>query len=149
MTAGSPAGLPAARTPVTRVSAWLQTLEHGLVTEGVDEAEACVALAWAAGQTIDIDAEERRGTLRRAVLLLASGGDPRRLPDLDERAAVAVAEDLDRPERRASLSSGLSGLRDSAALLPHVLRLLEDLLADGDLSWRLFALSLLAEELEE
>ena len=37
-----------------------------------------LGLAWLAGQQVELDQEELRATLRRAELLLAAGGDPRR-----------------------------------------------------------------------
>ncbi|MBA2383968.1 MAG: hypothetical protein H0V68_04805, partial [Actinobacteria bacterium] len=36
------------------------------------------ALAWLAGQDVELDHDERHATLRRSELLLAAGGDPRR-----------------------------------------------------------------------
>jgi hypothetical protein len=96
-----------------------------------------VAVAWIAGREIAFEAEELRSALRRALLLLAAGGDPRREPELDGRAVTALAAELDRPERRAELEAALRGLRDGAA----------ELLADPELAWRVFACSLLADEL--
>jgi hypothetical protein len=96
-----------------------------------------VTVAWLAGRGVELDPDELRGALRRALLLLAAGGDPRREPEPDGRAATALAAELDRPERRAQLEKALAALRDSA----------ESLLADPDLAWRTLACSLLAEDL--
>nr|MBA2474472.1 hypothetical protein [Actinomycetota bacterium] len=60
----------------TRV--WLEQLEAGLGTEaGTDPS---VQLAYLAGVDVLLEAEDEevRGALRRAVLLLAAGGDPQR-----------------------------------------------------------------------
>jgi hypothetical protein len=106
----------------------------------VTEREASlVSVAWIAGRSVAFDPDELRGPLRRALLLLATGGDPRREPELDGRAVSALAAELDQPERRAELESALRELRDAA----------DELLADPDLAWRALACALLAEELAE
>jgi hypothetical protein len=96
-----------------------------------------VTLAWFAGREVALDADELHGALRRALLLLAAGGDPRREPELEGRAVTALAAELDRPERRAALVAALRKLREGA----------DRLLADPDLAWRAFACALLADEL--
>ena len=96
-----------------------------------------VSIAWLAGRGVAIDPDELHGALRRAVLLLAAGGDPHREPELDGRAVTALAAELDRPERRAELEAALRELRDRVARL----------LADPDLAWRALACALLAEGL--
>lgn len=106
-----------------------------------------VSLALFGGQRVALDEEELRGARRRAMQLLAAGGDPRREPDLDGRAVTALAADLDRPERRAALAAGLAELRQAVQDLPQVARRLDGLLANEDLAWRWFACMLLAEEL--
>src|SRR5204863_7173421 len=96
-----------------------------------------VSIAWLAGRSVGLDPDELHGALRRAVLLLAAGGDPHREPELDGRAVTALAAELDRPERRAELEAALRELRERAS----------SLLADPDLAWRALACALLAEEL--
>jgi len=96
-----------------------------------------VAIAWLAGRGVSLDPGELHGALRRAVLLLAAGGDPHREPELDGRAVTGLAAELDRPERRAELEAALRELRDGTSRL----------LADSDLAWRALACALLAEEL--
>jgi hypothetical protein len=96
---------------------------------------------------VELEEEELRGARRRALQLLAAGGDPRREPELDGRAVRALAADLDRPERRATLAAGLAELREAVQGLPHVAHRLDGLLADDDLAWRWYACTLLAEEL--
>jgi len=54
-----------------------------LEAEGGD---ATAALAWVAVQGVDLDAEELAAARRRALLVLASGGDPRRDLEPDSRA---------------------------------------------------------------
>jgi hypothetical protein len=96
-----------------------------------------VPVAWFAGREVPLDPDELHGALRRALLLLAAGGDPRRDPELDGRAVTALAAELDRPERRAALEAALRRLRDGA----------DELVVDPELAWRAFACALLADEL--
>ena len=122
--------------------AWLERLDAGLE----DERAALPVLAFAAGQGVELEGEELRGALRRAVLLLAAGGDPHRDPALDGRPVAALAHDLDTPERRVALANGLAGLAAAAGGLPRVGAAL-DLLRDPELAWRCYAAALIAEEL--
>ena len=91
-----------------------------------------IPLAWLAGRAVEVDEDERRGAVRRSLLLLAAGGDPTRDFDLDGRAVTALADELDTSERRAALDDGL---RELGADVP------------SEVAWRAFAASLLAEEL--
>ena len=77
-------------------------------------------LAWLAGQEIELDAEEVKATVRRAELLLAAGGDPRRELELDGRAVTAVADDLDEPGARGQLEDSLARLATEAEGLAAV-----------------------------
>jgi hypothetical protein len=112
-------------------------------------ADALALLAWLAGREVELDADAAQGALRRAVLLLAAGGDPRRGPDLDSRAVTALAAELDTPERRTALAAGIVRLRGEAAGFARVSEALGALDADPELAWRAFACGLLAEELGE
>ena len=94
-----------------------------------------------------VQPDELNPALRRAMLLLAAGGDPTRELELDGRAVGALAAELDRPERRAEVSRGLETLRAEAAGLDRVSRALEELLLDADLTWRAYVCALLADEL--
>ena len=96
-----------------------------------------------------IGEDELRGSLRRAMLLLATGGDPHRAIELDGRAVTALAGELDLPERRAALERGLGELRPEADGLPAVAVALDALLGDGDLAWRAYAAGVLGEALAE
>jgi hypothetical protein len=106
-------------------------------------------LAYVAGQDVELDLDELAGARRRALLLLASGGDPHRELELDGRAVTALADDVDTPSRRAQLAHGLEELRARTAGLSRPAAALERLLANADLAWRAYAAALLAEELAE
>jgi len=131
------------------VADWLDRLEARLAGDEGDElAVALVSLAYAAGQDVVLPAGERRAVGRRALLLLATGGDPGRGLDLDGRAVVAFAGELDAPARRAALAAGIDDLRRLARGHPHVSEALRALAAEPDIAWRAFAAAVLAEELE-
>ena len=104
-------------------------------------------LAYVAGQTIELDDEELNGARRRALLLVAAGGDPHRELEVDDRAVKALAADLYNDERRDQLGRSIDALvlrvRELAAAREAALFLAGDV----DLAWRLFSLGLLAEEL--
>jgi hypothetical protein len=130
---------------------WLTDLEGSLAAEPGSEslATAVVVLAAVAGEEVPVSEAEAHGACRRALVLLAAGGDPARGLDLDGRAVSAVADDLDRPERRAALTHALEHLRDEAAGLPYVSEAVHGLLDAPDVAWRSYACSLLAETLGE
>jgi len=113
------------------------------------ETDVRPALALLAGRELVIEPSELDPALRRAMLLLAAGGDPHRQLELDGRAVGALAAELDRPERRATVSRGLEALHAEAPGLPQVSRALEELLLDATLAWRAYACALLADELDE
>ena len=102
-------------------------------------------LAYLAGTAVEHDSAERYAAFRRAELLLATGGDPRRPVELSDRAVDTVAEDIATPARRKQLASGLAGLEPQAAGLPAVGEALRLLRADLELAWRVYAWALLAE----
>jgi hypothetical protein len=104
-------------------------------------------LAYLAGQAVEIDEGERNGALRRALLLVAAGGDPHRDLDIDERAVKAVATDLHTDERREQLARSIDALVLRVRELPTAREGALYLAGDVDLAWRLFSLGLLAEEL--
>ena len=120
-----------------------------LERSGLDprSSELLVVLCWFAKDDIAIDEAELNGARRRAMFVLAAGGDPHRDVDLDSVAAERLAAELDTPERRAQLAAALAGL--PADDLPAITAAVELLRADGELAWRSFALSLLADELAE
>jgi hypothetical protein len=104
-------------------------------------------LALIAGRVVSLDPAEVRGAQRRGVQLLATGGDPQRDLDLNGRAVLAVATDLETDERREALVASLAALRGRAEGLSHVTERIDALAADPGLAWRWFAVTLLAEEL--
>lgn len=130
---------------------WLLGLESSLAEdEGGDElATALVVLASVAGREVQIGGDEAHGASRRALLLLAAGGDPDRGLDLNGRAVTALAEDLRTVDRQLALERGLDELKAQAKGLPHVTEALAALRATPDVAWRAYACSLLAEELGE
>jgi hypothetical protein len=112
------------------------------------ETDVRPALALVAARDLVIEPNELGPPLRRAMLLLAAGGDPHRELELDGRAVTALAAELDRPERRAEVSRGLEALREEAAGLANVSPALEELLLNAGLAWSAYACALLADELE-
>ena len=108
---------------------WLADLERSLAEDADDTlAVGLVVLASIAGADVRVDEDERHGAVRRALLLLAAGGDPNRGLDLNGRAVSTLAADLDEPERREALHA----------------------LANApDVAWRAYACSLLAQELDD
>jgi hypothetical protein len=104
-------------------------------------------LAWLAGQDVDLDPDEVKATVRRAELLLAAGGDPRRDLELDGRAVTAVADDLDEPGARDQLEDSLARLTTAAEGLTAVSDGLARLRSQPDLAWQSYACALLAEAL--
>lgn len=104
-------------------------------------------LAFVAGQGIDLPDDELNGALRRGLLLRATGGDPQRELEVDERAVKAVAVDLFTEERREQFARGVDALVHRVRDLPTARDATLFLAGDIDLAWRLFALGLLAEEL--
>ena len=113
------------------------------------DAELSTSLAYLAGTSVELDAGEVRAAVRRAELLLAAGGDPRRELEPDGRAVAALAADLDDETARAELREALERLAAEADGLPRVSAALAALLADDDLAWRSFACARLAEALAE
>ena len=107
-----------------------------------------LGLAWLAGQEVELDPDEVKATVRRAELLLAAGGDPRRELELDGRAVTSVAEDLDEPEARDQLEDSLARLATASEGLPAVSDGLAQLRAQPDLAWQSYACALLAEAMD-
>jgi hypothetical protein len=104
-------------------------------------------LAYVAGRDVELDADELSAARRRAVLLLAAGGDPHRDLELDGRAVTALAADLAADTPRAQLAAGLDAL--DAHGLPRTTAALDRLRSDPELAWRAYAAALVAEELGE
>ena len=109
--------------------------------------ELLVVLCWLVQDDVALDEGELNAARRRAMFVLAAGGDPHRDVDLDSIAAERLAGELDTPERRAQLATALGEI--PADDLPTVSAAVESLRADPELAWRSFALSLLADELAD
>ena len=109
--------------------------------------ELLVALVWLVLADIEIHEEELNGARRRAMLVLAAGGDPHRELDFHSVAAERLAAELDSPARRKALNDALERL--PAADLWTVQQGIETLEGDPDLAWRCLGLALLADELAD
>jgi hypothetical protein len=115
---------------------------------GLDSSsELRVVLCWLVQDRVTVDREELNAARRRAMFVLAAGGDPHRDVGVDSIAAERLADELDTPERRTQLAAALDELPTEA--LPTVTAAVESLCADPELAWRSFALSLLADELAD
>jgi hypothetical protein len=125
-------------------------LEHLEASAGEAGEEAVLAgLAFVAAQDVHLPGDELGAARRRAMLLLASGGDPHRALEPDGRAVRALADDLDEPRPRAELAASLERLSEEAQGLAQVTRALDRLRADPELAWRWLALAFLAEEISD
>ena len=106
-----------------------------------------VALAWLVRDDVGIAEDELNAARRRAMFVLAAGGDPHRELDVGSVAAERLAAELDSPGRRQALADALAALAADAAELPAVAAALVSLRADSNLAWRSLALALIADEL--
>ena len=106
-------------------------------------------LAYVAGQAVEVNEAELNGARRRALLLVAAGGDPHRDLEVDDRAVKALAADLYTDDRREQLGRSIDALVLRVRELSTAREAALFLAADVDLAWRLFCLGLLAEELAE
>jgi hypothetical protein len=115
--------------------------------ERAEPDEQWAVLCFLAGRGVMFDTADRSAALRRAELLLAAGGDPRRPLALYGRAVSALAVDLDSMEARRQLAAGLDELESEVVGLPGAAEALRLLRGDEELAWQAFAMSILAEEL--
>jgi len=109
--------------------------------------ELLVALVWLVLGDLPIGNDELNAARRRAMFVLAAGGDPHRELDFNSVAAERLAGELDTPERREALARALEGL--DADGLPTVAEGVKALLSEPDLAWRSLGLALLADELAD
>jgi hypothetical protein len=128
--------------PVRRALAGVEAL-----LEAGERWEAVTAIAYVAGVSLELDAGELAAARRRALLVLAAGGDPHRELDLAAPAVDTLARDLDAPELRARLAAALASLPVDGA--PRVAEAASALAADPELALHALACALLAEELAE
>jgi hypothetical protein len=122
---------------------WVRSVERA------EPVEQWTMLCFFAGRRVAVGDDELNAAVRRAELLLAAGGDPRRRLDPFGRAATALADDLDAPDRRAQLLAGLEALEPEVAGLRGAREALALLRSDDDLAWKAYATALLAEALAE
>ncbi|HVS85619.1 MAG TPA: hypothetical protein VHD91_08300 [Gaiellaceae bacterium] len=106
-----------------------------------------VVLCWLVRDAVAIPEPELKAAGRRAMLVLAAGGDPHRDLELDSVAVERLAGELDSPERRTQLADALAVLPADGLAAVSAAR--EALLAEPELAWRSFALALLADEIAE
>jgi hypothetical protein len=132
-------------TAAIPVRARLEELEHS----GLDprSSELLVVLCWLVRDDVTFEDGELNAARRRAMFVLAAGGDPHRDIELDSVAAERLATELDTPARRDELAAALAEL--PAGGLPLVAAAIEALTAEPQLAWRSFALALLADELAD
>jgi len=112
-----------------------------------DAGDLLVPIVWLCLPDVAIPEDELNGARRRAMFVLAAGGDPNRGLGLDSIAADRLGTELDSPERRKALQRALSELDTDG--LERVAAGVAALASDGDLAWRCLALALLADELAE
>ncbi len=127
------------------IRARLEELEGSELDERAGELQ--VVLCWLVQDQVAIDEDTLNAARRRAMFVLAAGGDPHREVGPDSVAAERLADELDTPARRAQLVAALDEL--PADDLPAVTAAVESLRADPELAWRSYALSLLADELAD
>jgi hypothetical protein len=98
-------------------------------------------------EDVRFDEQELNAARRRALFVLAAGGDPHRDLEADTVAAGRLAAELDAPARRRELDDALAALDTSG--LPKVAEAVETLRGDPETAWRALALALLADELAD
>jgi hypothetical protein len=96
---------------------------------------------------LSIPEPELNAARRRALLVLAAGGDPHRDLEPGSPAVTRLAEELDSPKRRKALLDALSEL--DAGGLPVVTLALGALRSDPELAWSTAALAFVADELAD
>ena len=106
-----------------------------------------VPVVWLVLGDLPIAEDELNASRRRAMFVLAAGGDPHRDLDLNSVAAERLAGELDTPERRQAIHDALGAL--DAAGLPAVQEGISALQTDSELAWRCLGLALLADELAD
>ncbi len=106
-----------------------------------------VTIAWLVRAAVRFDEHELNAARRRAMFVLAAGGDPHRDLQPDAVAAERLAAELDTPERRQELDAALAALDTSG--LPRVAETVRTLRADPETAWRALALALLADEISD
>ena len=106
-----------------------------------------VTVAWLVRDEVRFDEQELNAARRRAMFVLAAGGDPHRDLQPGAVAAERLAAELDSPGRRRELDAALEALDTSG--LPRVAETVKTLRSDPERAWRALALALLADELAD
>jgi hypothetical protein len=109
--------------------------------------DLAVTVAWLVREQVPIPPAELNAALRRAVTVLAAGGDPHRDLGPEDVAAARLAAELDAPERRTALAAALEAL--DTRNLPRVAETVQTLRDDAETAWKTLALALLADELAD
>ncbi len=133
-----------AETPASHRARLEQLEESGLDPRS---SELLVMLCWLVQGNVMIPEADLNASRRRAMFVLAAGGDPHRELDFGSIATERLAAELETPERRAALGAALEDL--PTADLPAVASAVEALRAEPELAWRSFALALLADEIAD
>ena len=106
-----------------------------------------VTIAWLVRDEVRFDEQALNAARRRAMFVLAAGGDPHRDLQPDAVAAERLAAELDSPARRQELDAALAALDTSG--LPRIAEAVKTLRSDPETAWRALALALLADELSD
>jgi hypothetical protein len=106
-----------------------------------------VTIAWLVRDDVRFDEQALNAARRRAMFVLAAGGDPHRDLQPDAVAAARLAAELDSPARREELDAALAALDTSG--LPRIAEAVKTLRSDPETAWRALALALLADELSD
>jgi len=120
--------------------------EHLEQLEGSD-LDLGVTITWLVRDEVRFDEQQLNAARRRAMLVLAAGGDPHRDLEPDAVAAERLAAELDSPARREELDAALAALDTSG--LPRIAEAVRTLRSDPETAWRTLALALLADELAD
>jgi hypothetical protein len=124
----------------------LRSALEQMEASGPSPADAAAAVAYAASLSLPLDEAALAGPLRRALLLLAAGGDPHRALDPDARAVRALADDLEGLVADAELAAAFASVHARARGLPALEAASAALVADPTAALRALALALLAAE---
>ena len=109
--------------------------------------ELLVVLAWLVAGELGIEMDDLNAARRRAMFVLAAGGDPHRELDHDSIAAERLAAELDTPARRQALARRPRPARRPGRRPADGDGGARALRSEPDLAWRSLALALLADEL--
>lgn len=123
-------------------------LEH-VEASGPEEEDAAAAVAYAAAMSLGLDEVALAGPLRRALLLLAAGGDPHRELDPDARAVRALGNELEVLVTDAELTAAYTSVHARARGLPRLEAAAAALAEDAEAARRALALALIGAELAE